>query len=259
MRAPFHVLLRWVLRLAVAAGLVAGGFVVLLHCAPLFFRWSATAENLTLYADTPFHSRDGEAVLWKLRERLEAEPLYSAEEHHAIFVCNTAWRRWLFFLPNHRAAGLNYAPFTTNVFLSGGNIRENQLVNPAGRVIGGETTLAYFAGHEIGHTLTVESLGAWAYHTQTTSWLKDAYADRVGRGSVFQRPAARAAYLAETDEMNRPQAAPYLRYNLLLGQLLENERLTLREIADRRITRADAEDRLRRYLVNESGHRSPGP
>ena len=74
---------------------------------------------------------------------------------------------------------------------------ENRLVTPAGKVVQGEMTLSYFIAHEITHSLTHELLGAWDYQ-RLPSWLKEAYADYIARGSAFQRAEARAAWRGAT-------------------------------------------------------------
>jgi hypothetical protein len=57
------------------------------------------------------------------------------------------------------------------------------------------------------------------------------------------------AFLAEATELNTPAIAPYLRYNLLLGFAVEQERRSLDEVFAAAEDQAAVEVRLRDYLV----------
>jgi hypothetical protein len=237
--------------IAGGVALVAGTGVLLLRNPAVLFAWSVSVEGLTLYADAPFAPAEGEKVLHEVREKLLASPWYELGRQDAAFICNTRWRRLIFFIGNPRASALNYAPGTTAVFLCGGNVAANRLITRAGRAAPGEMTLAYFIAHEIAHTLTVEHVGAMRYYRRVPSWLKEAYADRIARGSVWERSEARRAFLQNAPEMNWPVAAPYLRYNLLLGFLLEEEHRSLDEVFASGAEQAEVEARLTRFLREE--------
>jgi hypothetical protein len=245
------ILFKWVLRLCLLLMVLAVGELLLLRYPGAFFNWSATAGGLTICSDRPFAQEDAEKVAEMVRQRVHASPLYTKGRHDGAYICNSRWRRMVFFIGCYHAGGLNYAPMTSNVFLSGGKMDENRLISPAGTVVQGEMTLAYYIAHEIGHSLTMEHFGFWCYW-RAPSWLREAYADRIARGSVFNRPEARAAYLAEAKEMNWPAVAPYLRYNILLGQLIENEGRSLDEVFRSRISQEEAERHLRRFLSQEN-------
>lgn len=227
---------------------VGGGVALVLRHPTAFFAHSCDEGDLALYADRPFTAEEGRAVLAYVRAKLRASPWYRSGRRDAAFVCNSPWRRRLFCIGNSRAGGLNYAPLTTNVFLSGAHIGENWLVSPAGQVVGDERTLAYFVAHEIVHSLTCERLGAWRFF-RLPDWLREGYSDYVGRGSVWARPGMGPAFLAEAPELNAPPPAPYLRYNLLLGFCVEHERRSLDAVFAAAEAQVAVEARLRAHLV----------
>lgn len=233
------------------AALGASFTLVLRHPEPLF-AWSAGDDDLRLYSDEPFAEADALAVIEKAKERLRTSPDYQPGRRDVAFLCNARWRRMIFFAVNRRAAGLNYAPVTRNVFLSGGRVAENRLVSPSGKVVEDERTLAYFIAHEIAHSLCVERCGFWKYH-RISSWLKEAYVDYFARGSVFERSGAREAFVADAPEMNFPKVAPYLRYNLLFGFLVEHEGRQPMEAFASGVEQAEVERRLREFLTGEAG------
>lgn len=253
MRVSFGMrrLVRWIGVLAGAVGLAAGAGVLLLRNPAVLFAWSVSVEGLTLYADTPFDPADGQKVLHEVREKLSLSPWYGAGRQDAAFICNMRWRRLILFIGNPRASALNYTPATTAVFLCGGDVAANRLITRAGRAAPGEMTLAFFIAHEIAHTLTVEHVGAMRYYRRVPSWLKEAYADRIARGSVWERSDARRAFLQNAPEMNWPVAAPYLRYNLLLSFLIEEEHRSLDELFASPVEPGEVEARLTRFLQAE--------
>jgi hypothetical protein len=114
-------------------------------------------------------------------------------------------------------------------------------------VVGDERTLAYFIAHEIAHSRTCERLGPWRFF-RLPDWLREGYADQVGRGSVWARPGMGRAFLDEAPEMNVPAIAPYLRYNLLLGFSVEQERRSLDAVFAAGEEQATVEARLRAHL-----------
>jgi hypothetical protein len=208
---------------AVAALLVIFILYLTLLCFPQpFFRWSVSAANLTLYSDKPFSEEEAKKVLEMTRTKLEASPLYFAEQHHSIFICNARWRQRLFFNRNYGVGGVNYYPLTTNVFLCGALPEENRLIGPSGKIVQGDRTLDYFMTHEIGHTLTKQAAGSLR-HTQLPEWITEGYPDYLGKGSSFHYEEARQAFLSETREMDRWKSGLYLRYNLLVAYLLDKQ------------------------------------
>lgn len=241
-------LLRWVLACGLLLAVLAGGAALLLRHPAAFFPYSCDEGDLALYADRPFTAEEARPVLAEVRARLRTSPWYRAGRRDAVYVCNSPWRRRLFCIGNYRAGGLNYAPLTTNVFLSVARIGANRLVSPNGQVVRDERTLGYFIAHEIVHSLTCERLGAWRFF-RLPDWLREGYADYVGRGSVYARPDTGAAFLAEAPEMNSPAIAPYLRYNLLLGFLIEKEHRSLDTVFAEAEAQSAVEVRLRASLA----------
>ena len=194
-----------------------------LLCFPQpFFRWSVSASNLTLYSDRSFSSEEGSKILELVESRLESSPLFSAQMHHSVFVCNAHWRQLLFFNRRYGVGGVNYYPLTSNVFLAGALIGENRLISPSGNVVQGDRTLDYFTTHEITHSLTKRAAG-WYHHIGLPEYVQEGYPDYVAQSSSFNYDDARKAFLAEAPEMDRWMSGLYLRYHLLVAHLLEKE------------------------------------
>src|ERR1044072_4451754 len=213
-----------------------------LLCFPQpFFRWSVSAANLALYSDKPFSEVEAKKVLQLTQTKLEASPLYSAQEHHSIFICNERWRQRLFFNRHYGVGGLNYYPLTTNVFVRDANIEEDRLIGPAGNSVPGDRTLDYFITHEITHTLTKQAAG-WIHHIRLPEWVTEGYPDYVGKGSAFHYDETRQAFLSNAPEMGRWKSGLYLRYHLLVAYLLDKKQWGINQLLTEPLEQQTVED-----------------
>ncbi|MFN7928829.1 MAG: hypothetical protein U0Y68_12945 [Blastocatellia bacterium] len=232
--------------LKLAAVLLGSGALLwgLLSLPQPFFRTSVSAKNLTLYSDQSFASAAGQEVLTRAEAKLAQSPLYSPAQNHLLFVCNARWRQRLFFLHQYGVGGVNYYPFTTNVFLRDAVIEENCLISPKGnRIIDGRT-LDYFIAHEITHTLTGQAVGALAYQT-LPQWKREGYADYVGKGAAFNYEEAKRMFLANDPKMNYAQTGLYLRFHLLVAHLLDKQHWTVQRLLTDPIEQQTVEDTIR--------------
>ncbi len=230
--------------------LVAGLLIVLvfylaLLCFPQpFFRWAVSADNLALYSDRPFAPEDGKKILEIAQAKLATSPIYSSQEPHKIFICNSRWREMLFFNWKSGVGGLNYYPLTSNIFLRGAVIEENRLISPSGNPVAGERTLDYFITHEIAHTITTKAAG-WYHHWRLPEWVREGYPDYLGRGDAFHYDEARQAFLNDAREMDRWKSGLYLRYNLLVAYLLDKEHWSVEQLLTNAIDQQTIEDKVR--------------
>ena len=214
-------------------------------CFPqVFFRASVSANNLTLYSDQSFTPDAGKRVLEKAEAKLIASPLYSRGESQTVYVCNATWRRVLFFNRNYGAGGVNQYPFTSNVFLRGAVIDENRLIGPSGNQVPGDRTLDYYVAHEITHTLTVQAVGSYRYY-KLPQWIREGYADYVGKGAAFNYEEVRRAFLANEPELDWKKSGLYLRFHLLVAYLLDKRHWTVQRLLNEPPDQAAIEDLVR--------------
>jgi len=228
---------------AVAIGLLAIYWILL--CFPqIFFHSSVSANNLTLYSDQSFSTEAGKTVLEKAEAKLIASPLYSPKENQTTFVCNASWRRVLFFNRNYGAGGVNQYPFTSSIFLRGAVIEENRLIGPSGNKVPGDRTLDYYVAHEITHTLTVQAVGWYRYH-KLPQWVREGYADYVGKGPSFNYEETRRAFLADEPELDWKKSGLYLRFHLLVAYLLDKQHWTVQRLLNEPPDQAAVEEMVR--------------
>ena len=216
----------------------------LLSFPKAFFHTSARANNLALYSDQPFASERGKQVMEKAVAKLSTSPLYSAQQDHTVFICNARWRQRLFFTYVYGVGGVNYYPFTTNVFLRDSIIEENCLIGPSGQRVPGERTLDYFIAHEITHTLTGQAVGGVAYH-RLPQWVREGYADYVGKGAAFNYDEAWRALLAGDPKMDYAKSGLYWRFNLLVAHLLDKQHWSVQRLLTEALEQQVIENQVR--------------
>jgi len=216
--------------------LVYGGVL----CAPQpLFAWSISSQNLTLYADRPFAPAAGARVLELAQAKLTASPLY-AGEHHNVFVCSAPWRRVLLFNHNYKVGGVSYPWLTGNVFLRDAHIEDNRLLDSRGQPVSADRSLDYFIAHEVTHAMTGRVLGALDY-ARLPEWIREGYADYVGKGRAFDYDAAAQLYLDRAPAMDRWRSGLYLRYHLLVAYELDKQHWTVPRLLGSRLEQAAAE------------------
>jgi len=237
-------------KIRVAAVVLGGTFLLYfaLLCYPQsFFAQSIEHQNLKLYSDQPFDPEAGAQVLALAYQKLSASPLFSAKDHYSIFVCHARWRQRLFFNHVYGVGGVNFYPLTDNVFIRDSIIEENKLIGPSGQIVASDRPLDYFIAHEITHSLTGKAIGPLRYH-RLSEWVREGYADYVGKGEAFKYEKTWHAFLADAPEMDRWRSGLYLRYHLLVAYLLDKKHWSLSQVLADEIGQKAVEDELRKQL-----------
>ena len=214
--------LRALFRILLSAAVLFAGYAGLL-CAPSpFFPYSVRAQGLVLHSDQPFSEAAGRHVLELAHAKITRSPLFSANAEYQVFLCNARWRQRLFFNKDYGAGGLAPYPITSNVFLRDARVEDDRLVSPHGTPVMGDRPLDYFVAHEICHQMTGSTLGPIRY-LRLPQWVREGYADYVGKGTAFDYAAARRAFLAGAPEMDYRRSGLYWRFHLLVAYLLDRQ------------------------------------
>ena len=168
-------------------------------------------------------------MCWKSPEgSWRAPPIYSDRKNYHVFICNSRWRQVLFFNKDYGAGGVAQYPVTSQVFLREARVEDDRLISPGGNPTPGDRTLGYFVAHEITHQLTGEDLGPFRFW-RLPQWVREGYADYVGKGDSFDYHDARRAFLAGAPEMDR-KSGLYLRFHLLVAYLLDRQHWSVEQL-----------------------------
>ncbi len=234
------------LLLKIGAALIAvvALLLVVLSVPQPFFHVSVSAKNLTLYSDKSFVPEAGQQVLQLVETKLAKSPLYSPAQNHQVFICNARWRQRIFFTYSYGVGGVNYYPFTTNIFLRDSIIEENCLIGPNGSRVTADRSLDYFIAHEITHSLTGQAIGGIAYH-RLPQWKREGYADYVGKGAAFNYDEAKRAFLADDRKMDYAKSGLYWRFNLLVAHLLDKKHWSIQQLLTEPIEQSAVEEMIR--------------
>ena len=222
-------------------------YSLLLYHPEQVFPFAVNDHNLTLRADLAFSQEGAISILRLVHEKLCKSPFYTKEEQYQICICQTGWRKRLFFTFYQKAGGLCY-PGSYIVYLSGADFMSNRLIAPSGKPVMDERTLDYFIAHELTHAMVGADIGIFRFQA-LPEWIKEGYADYIGRGGVFLRPGARQAYLTDATEMTTPVIAPYLRYNFLVSFLLDKLKWTPFRLHNNPIPQSVIELQIRKSLL----------
>ena len=234
--------MRWLVSLAVLLTLsVSAG--ILAH-PELSFEFHVSLGRLSLYSDRPFNPERGRAVLADVERRLRASPL---DDHavHGIFVTNSGWRRGLAFFAAPGAAGVNYYPLTSNVFIRRADVDRDRVIGGSGREAPAPRTLAYYSAHEIAHSLTSERLGPWRLWNQSLSqWVREGYADYVGLGVSGEVGDLFERYRRGDPALDFKKSGQYARFRLLAAYYLERRLWSVDRLLNTRLTEEEAEQEM---------------
>ncbi len=135
----------------------------------------------------------------------------------------------LLFNKDYGVGGVAQYPVTPNVFLRGALIEDNRLVSPSGNPVTGDRTLDYYVAHEITHQLTGHAIGPLRFY-KLPRWVREGYADYVGKGTSFDYGEAKRAFLAGTPEMDLKKSGQYGRFHLLVAYLLDHQHWSVEQL-----------------------------
>ena len=118
------------------------------------------------------------------------------------------------------------------------------MLTRAGKPVPGNRPLDYFVVHELTHAMTGRYVGAIEYH-RLPVWVREGYADYVGKGGDFDYEQARLAFIAGTRELDPVRSGLYLRYHLLVAHYLDKEHWPIERLLAARLSQQQAEEAVR--------------
>ena len=95
------------------------------------------------------------------------------------------------------------------------------MISPLGSPIFGDRPLDYFIAHEVTPQLTGEALDALRFAI-LPQYVREGYADYVGKGTSFQYKNAVRDLVRESPLMDYKKSGLYLRFNLLVAYLFDH-------------------------------------
>jgi hypothetical protein len=226
-------------------GLFAAYSMLLCFPEPLF-SFSVRADSLVLHSDRIIEEPATRQVLELAEAKLLTSPLYSKNQDHDVFICNSRWRQMLLFNKDYGVAGVVQYPISSNAFVRDASFADNRLISPRGVFVPGDRTLDYFIAHEVTHQITGRAIGPVLFY-RLPQWVREGYADYVGKGSSFHYDDARRAFLAGASEMDFKKTGQYRRFHLLVAYMLDHRGWSVMKL----LQHPPAQDEIEAEVRNE--------
>jgi hypothetical protein len=233
------------LRIAAGSVTLFAAYSALLCFPEPLFSFSVRADSLVLHSDRAIPEAARRNVLELAETKLKRSPLYSQKEVIDVFICNSRWRQMIFFNKDYGAGGVVQYEISPNVFLRDASMENNRLISPRGVPVAGDRTLDYFIAHEVTHQLTGRALGRWRFY-RLPQWVREGYADYVGKGPSFDYDRARQAFLEGAPEMDWQTSGLYSRFHLLVAYLLDRRGWSVDRLLRDPPTQENVEGEIRR-------------
>ena len=232
-------------------GIIVLAFLFILAlCYPEpLFGYKVSYENLMLYSDAPI-PKEGVTILKEAEGRLLKSDIYNPKDTYRIFICNSTYKFMLFANVKYRGAGGINSLVSGNSFLRKSDFENNRLVGPSGNEVQGERTLAYFIAHEVTHGVTIKRIGRLAYY-KLPVWIKEGYADYVGKGGEFDFQDNLKKFKAGDKELDPLKSGLYLRYHLLVAYELDIKKMKTDELLSSGLKQDVVEKDLEKNLATQ--------
>jgi len=233
----------WLRRALLAATAIAVPYGAILVRPQMVFAHEVRADNVVLHARAPLPARAAE-IAAAAHERIARSPLYAAGDTYDLYLCDTAALFALFARWNYNVGGVADVYLTRNIWLRPSHVERDRIVGPSGAEASGDRTLTYFIAHEITHIMTARRIGRIGY-ARLRTWQQEGYADFVGKGGAFDFADVQKAFQSGKPELDPQRSGLYLRYHLLVAEMLLRRSMSVPALLAGPIDAAPIERELR--------------
>jgi hypothetical protein len=133
----------------------------------------------------------------------------------------------VFARQNYRVGGVTDWLVGQHVFLRESDMAHDRLIGPSGRPVDADRPLSYFIAHEVMHIANARTVGRWRY-ARLPQWVDDGYADYVARDIPLGDALRKLKEGAR--ELDPRRSGLYVRYQLMVANVLEKQRVPLDEL-----------------------------
>lgn len=212
------------------AALVALALVV--YCTPYpLFPHHVAHGRFDLWSDRPIDEAAAARVLDDAQRRIARSALDDGRQRFRAFVCNDNWKLALY--SGRGQGGMGGATdvyLTRNIYLRQADLSTNRLI-PAHpwRAPMIDRPLSYYIAHEATHALESRALGR-LMSLRYPTWMREGYADYVGKAGQFDVASNLAALKAGDRAMDPKASGLYRRYHLAVAYELDRRRMNVAQM-----------------------------
>ncbi|WP_395004792.1 hypothetical protein [Undibacterium sp.] len=190
-------------------------------------------ENVRIYSDHALPANIDQ-LSHEVLTRIKKSVYYNAHDDYKVFISNDNWRWRLIANLRPHVGGFNIELRPNNSFIRPSVIAENRIIPPRATMAdAAERDLVYFIAHEITHGMMVNGTGLFTSLFKTQSWIKEGYADSIGKQSFDY--AGNLAQLRSQEKRLQISSGLYVRYHLALVYLIEKKGMSFNEIIDKNL------------------------
>ena len=221
--------MRWLRRLFKLVFVAAALWIGVLAFPQPMFEHRLSHGQFDIWSDRPIPP-EIRPILDDVTRRLERSELYDARQRFRLFCRNDDWRMALYSQRFSSApGGVADTWLTRNIYLRRSDIAANRIFPPTGELADAAARpLAYFIAHEATHVMEARAFGR-LMALRYPSWLREGYADYVGKGDGFDFDENRRMLIAG-DPLLDPARGLYRRHHLLVALLIDRDGLSVRTI-----------------------------
>ena len=235
---------RWVRRLLSSVGVAVVVYSVLLLRPQIVFAYEVRAGNVVLHARRPLPDHAAQ-VGADAQQRVGRSSLYVPTDTYDVYLCDTPALFALFAPWHYNVGGVADVYLTGKIWLRPSHIERDRIVGPSGAEATGDRTLTYFIAHEITHVMAARRLGRRAYY-QLETWQHEGYADYVAKAGAFDFEREHGDFQAGVVALDPRRSGLYLRYHLLVAELLDHQGVSVDALLSRPLDPAPIEQALAR-------------
>ena len=119
---------------------------------------------------------------------------------------------------------------TGNIYIRASDIESNRLIPLGSELYDAQVRpLSYFIAHEATHIMDSRAFGRFAA-LQYPSWLREGYADYIAKAGEFDYEDNLAMLRKNELFLDPRRSGLYRRYHLLVATLLDQQRLSVRQV-----------------------------
>ncbi|HEY0627280.1 MAG TPA: hypothetical protein VGD10_11170 [Allosphingosinicella sp.] len=217
------------LKTIIFGGLLLGSLVLALLLFPQpLFGYSMSHDQFRVWSDRPIDPAMTRVLNDAVR-RLRTSKLYDPDEEFRLFICNDAWRLWI-FARSTAVGGSADTVLSRNIYLREADVASNRLIPPGGVLSDAEVRpLSYFVAHEATHIIESRTFGRLMKY-RYPDWLTEGYADLIGKGGDFDFEENRRLLQADDNRLDPRRSGLYRRYHLMVAYLIEGRGHSVEEL-----------------------------
>ncbi len=207
-------------------------------CFPSFlYSYVYKNKNLHIYCDEQLPENIS-YISSEVLKRVEKSEYFDKNQIYSVYISNKVWR-WRFV--SHvvsNVGAVNFALYPSSSFVRPSVVSENRIIPPGNGLADAEDRdLIYFISHEVAHGMMTIRLGFFVFNFKTEHWIKEGYADYIGKKSFDY--SANLQQLLNGERRLTEESGLYVRYHLFLLYLLNNKNLSMNEIINENLTQAE--------------------